>query len=505
MSDTFSPRWQPYFLALVFLMAAMSGGVFFYAWSFHANFLIEATCDTAAYHSTVVNLISGHGFRTSAWAGPNILGQHSVLILALVAAFYAVAPYLQTLILLQIVSVYSSVIPLYWIALYRLKKVSGAFFVAFIALISPFFFNLALVPFHPEILMLPFVFWAYYFYQRNRVIGFCAMMGLAMSCTELAALIFISLGIGLLMDSRGSVEKKKFAFLALASGVFWIVFYFEWLLPAIYQPIQRNLFLEHYSQLGFSSPFDLIRFAAKHATLFVFAPFDAERWLHVVEIAGPVFVLALASWESFPILFLPSYSVFLMDADRFFFRHHAYYFQYAFFAGCLGLICLLTHLEKRSILKRISCVVILIMTLLTTFDAWIYADQNPQYRRDEFNGKLISIFDAIPRSAGVFCQHRYSGFLSNRVNMVMGDLAELNVDFDALIERRYPETNVHSGQIDFIVCDLRSGQCDQRELSFVLDEYNKRKTAIAALLQSGTWRVWWQQNEVIILKRMSKS
>ena len=122
-------------------------------------------------------------------------------------------------------------------------------------------------------------------------------------------------------------------------------------------------------------------------------------------------------------------------------------------------------------------------------------------RNEPFSATLHQVFDSIPREAGVYSPHRYSAYLSSRPNMVMGDLADENLDFDAMIESRYPLTDVHAGQIDYLVCDLQNDQPGWRSTDFDPNKTKHRSDNVNKLVQSGQWQVFWHQDDVVILKR----
>jgi hypothetical protein len=87
---------------------------------------------------------------------------------------------------------------------------------------------------------------------------------------------------------------------------------------------------------------------------------------------------------------------------------------------------------------------------------------------------------------------------------VMGDLRDKNLDFDAMLNARFAETNVHPEQIDYIVCDFLNDQCGGRQTGYDPDMAKRRAENVDHLLESGQWQTFWLQNNVIILKRTGK-
>jgi len=123
-------------------------------------------------------------------------------------------------------------------------------------------------------------------------------------------------------------------------------------------------------------------------------------------------------------------------------------------------------------------------------------------REEALSTALHKAFDKIPKDAGVYCPHRFSAYLSNRQNMVMGDLRDEDLDFKAMINNRFSITNVSSKQIKYIVCDLLSDQCGWVQDDFNQNVTNIRIANVNRLTQSGQWQLRYNQDNVIILQRI---
>ena len=82
--------------------------------------------------------------------GPNILGSHTTFLLLLLVPIYKMAPSVDTLFILQVWGVYSTVIPLYLVAQELLRRPLVAFVVAALALASPLLLRMAVAPLHLE-------------------------------------------------------------------------------------------------------------------------------------------------------------------------------------------------------------------------------------------------------------------------------------------------------------------------------------------------------------------
>lgn len=469
----------------------------------HWNFMIIA-CDTAAYQSAIVNTLHGNWFRDTAYDGPNILGLHTTLVLLLVAPVYALFPFPDTLFILQVCGVYSTVIPLYLVALELLRKPIAAFLIAGAALASPLLLHMAMAPFHPETWIGAAVLWSFYCYLRNRAIGYWISFGFAAGCGEQAALIYVVLGVALLMIDDGLAWRKRYGVWSLGAGLGWLVFAEAVILPLMRTPGQQNMLANHYSNWGIQSIPELMAALAKNPGQGVELVLSPSRWMHVAEMVGLPLVLALFSRRSLVLLAIfPAY--FLMSEQEFFLLFHAYYLQFAFLAGYFGLIFFLGRHETSTRVGTTVIVGTVIANLLCSYSAFgVYAGLDAG-SYEELNNALLAAFNKIPKDAGVYGPHRFSDYLSNRPNMVMGDLADENLDFKAMLDARFSLTNVHPEQIDYIVCDALNDQIGWRQADYSQDTANRRIANVKKLIQNGQWQQCFSLKYVVILQRVGKA
>ncbi len=491
---------ERFYLAVLSAMASVvAATVLSFALYLHWNFVMIA-CDTAGFQSAIVNTLHGNWFRDSAYDGPNLLGQHSFFVVLLLVPIYALFPYVQTLFVLQIVGVYSTVVPLYLVTREIVGQAGTAFLVAAGALASPLLLHMALAPFHVETWFSAAVLWSYYFYRRDRARAFWLSFCFAVSCAEQVAMIYVALGLALVVFEDGVPWRRKYGVFALAGGLAWLVFSFGVLFPLMHRPEQDSVMADHYSQWGVNSTMGLIAAVWGDPFKAVLMWLGPGRWFHLLELVGLPLALAFLSRRSL-ILLLPFPLYFLMAKLQFYLYFHAYYFQFAFFAGYMGLAIFLARSE---VSKRIGQATIAatilgnVLTATVAISTYVIFGANGG---EELNGAIHREFDRISRDAAVYSPHRYSAYLSNRDNMVMGDLREDDLDFDAMIEAKAKTTDVHAAQIDYIVCDVDNDQCGWRQDNYDTETSKKRAANIQRLLESGEWKLFWNQSNVIILKR----
>jgi uncharacterized membrane protein len=488
-----------YLVLLSVLAAAVAGAMTVFVLGLHRNFLTIA-CDTATFQNVIVNTLDGRWFRDTAYNGPNLLGLHSVLALALVAPVYAIFPSPDTLFILQIWGIYSAVIPLYLVAVEMTQRRPMSFLVALSALASPLFLHMAAAPYHPESWIIAAVLWSYYFYRRNRPVGFWIALGVAVTSGEQAGPIYIALGAALLLFDDGLAWRRRYGKYTLTAGLAWMVLAVGLLAPLMHVPGQQNLIAYHYSQWKSGSAGGLALALAQNPAGALGTLLSPARWLHLFLFVGLPLAAAFLSRRSL-ILLLPFPVFFLMCDQEFYLSFHAYYYQFAFFAGYFGLLLFLARWDIASRLGGMVLTFVFFLNILIFCSALGGYQLLNAGRDDEFSSVLRRAFAGIPREAGVYGPHRYSAYLSNRDNMVMGDLRDENLDFNAMIESRYLLTDVHAGQIDYIVCDLQNDQCGWRRSGFDPTTAQRRADNLKKLVQSGQWQLCWNQNDVVILKR----
>jgi uncharacterized membrane protein len=490
---------QSYFLLLAAIAVLVAAFMTAFVLDLNRNFLTSAA-DTSIYRNTLVNLLHGHGFRVTAYSGPSLLGQHSVFVLLLIAPLYALFPFVETLLSLQVWVVYSAVLPLYLIAREILQKPWAAFFVALLGMASPLFFQMAAAPFHTESGILAAILWSYYFYRRNRAVGFWISFGLAVSCAEQAGLLYAALGVALLCVDDGLAWRKRFAKFALIGGVAWLIFAVGLLIPAMYRPGQLNVMRYHYSQWDVQSGPQLIVAVAKNPLEAIQYLLSPLRWLYVLQVVGLPLGLAFLYPRTL-ILLAPFPFYFLLDDHEFFLDFHAYYFQFAFFAGYLALI---SFLERPGPSWRGNAILLAAAgaTLLALYPLAQTFPELARGRNETFNATLRRAFATIPPAAAVYGPTRFSAYLSNRTNFVVGDLRDENLDLKAKLDAETDFTGVPYQQINYIVCDILNDQCGWRLGHNFSPELAKIRAAnINRYIASGQWQIFWNQDNVVILRR----
>jgi uncharacterized membrane protein len=489
-----------FYLTVIAVLAVLAWGVVtLMALLLHRNFLTIA-CDTTVLQNAIINTIHGHWFANNGAGGPNVLGSHTTFLLLLVIPFYIIAPYPETLFALQTAGVFSTIFPLFLLGRDFGLKPLLAFCIAATGLLSGFLIHMAMAPFHLETWIAAAALWSYHFYLRGNLTGFLISLLVAVCCGEQAALIFIALGLGLLLVRDDLAWRRRFGWISLGAGVAWIILDVGIVTPSAAGSSPFNIFAYNYADWGVKSASGLPGAMARHPQNVIAHLINPYRWGHVVSVIGLLLVAAFFSWRSL-LLLLPMPAYLLMSQQEFFLYFHAYYYSFAFFAGYIGLLSVLGRVDPAGRLTVIGLSLFWLVAVMTLCDAMGYYYQLAGGVDEPFSTTIRAVFARIPSTATVYGPHRFSVYLSNRENFVMGDLPLKGEDFKAMVDAEFNKTNVHASQIDFIVSDFWTDQCGWRRGFLNSEKTQARSDAITRLVATGKWQVFWQDHDVAVLQR----
>lgn len=183
--------------------------------------------DLGIFAQAVWNTLQGDLFFSSIKENINLLGDHVSPILILATPFYAIWPDPRMLILLQAIAAASAFFPL---ALIARDKLKGRPFVMVFLLMYFFYQPMRAAlheDFHPEVLAEPFLWWAFLFLDRGRVIRFLACLALAVTGKE------NFLGIAFMLGFYAFVWKRMrvLGILVMLGAAGLFIWETKWLVP----------------------------------------------------------------------------------------------------------------------------------------------------------------------------------------------------------------------------------------------------------------------------------
>ena len=189
--------------------AAIAGGItLFLLLSSYLSYTTSPSVSTGVYLQMMESLRSGFSFDTTLEFGGEVshLAAHVSPIFLVYLPFYAVIPSPVTLLVLQVLAVYSAVIPL-WL-LCRRKGLSPALSAAVCGLLCffPAVWGGASGSFHEYALLLPLLLWLIWALESRKKILVWILAALTLCVRETCAIHLFTLGLYRLLENRKAAE-----------------------------------------------------------------------------------------------------------------------------------------------------------------------------------------------------------------------------------------------------------------------------------------------------------
>jgi uncharacterized membrane protein len=214
-------------------------GVFAVAFSVLAGLrhheLGSSKYDLGNYTQAVWNTAHGRLFEATGDTGDQMLrlGAHVEPILVLFAPLWWIWPSALMLLTVQAVALASGALPVYWLARKHLGSTAAARRLALAYLLYPSLGLLALHEFHAVALAIPFLLFATWYLDEDRLAPFVVWAVLAAATKEQMGLVVAGLGVWYVLKHR---RYRNGGIIALA-GLAWSLFAFLLVIP-------------HYAQAG---------------------------------------------------------------------------------------------------------------------------------------------------------------------------------------------------------------------------------------------------------------
>jgi len=340
------------------VMAAIVCYAFLLGWICQAKYRAfgYTDFDLAVHTQSVWNIL--HGSMDSSILGIPFLGNHMVLILYLIAPFYALCS--SPLLLLHI---QTAILALGAWGIYKLaqRELSDGWGLAFalLYLIYPPLIYMNLYEFHPIALASTFLIFATYFYRTDRFRAFWGFLALAMLCQENVALIVMAFGLYALIERR----SRKWVWVPIAVGLLYFVLVVVIVMPRLNRYVQMY---SMYSHLGASFP-EVMKNAATHPGLVMKSMWNPERLTFFNLLFAPLGYLSLLS----PFSLIPAAPVFLQrllssraTESSLIFHYQAEFIPFVFAAAIHGLHRVL-HYNSHAVTRKVLLSLLLVFPLLT--------------------------------------------------------------------------------------------------------------------------------------------
>lgn len=178
-------------------------------------------------HDQAIWLLA-HGESFDTVRGLPVFGHHATFAFYLLVPFQWLGAGPNVWNVLQVIAIASAAVPIYLLARHRLGSTWWACALAVVWLLQPSLQFFAWETFHPEVMAIPFVLWAYWFGELRRWVPFVVMLVLAMAWKEDVSLLVAGLGVLYLIRNR-----RRVGAMVVAGGLAWFGVFGAWLVPHV--------------------------------------------------------------------------------------------------------------------------------------------------------------------------------------------------------------------------------------------------------------------------------
>jgi uncharacterized membrane protein len=206
-------------------------------------------------HDQAIWLLA-HGQTFDTVRGLPVFGDHAMF------AYYLLAPLVwlgagpTAWNVLQVVAIAAGTVPIYLLARKRLHNPWLAAVLGMVWLLQPTLQFFVWETFHPEVMAIPFLLWAYYLGEERRWAPFVVCLLIALCWKEDISLFVI--GLALLYLIRG---RRRLAAAVGALGLTWFIVIGSWMVPTLAGG--KAVYGDYYGELG-QTPAQVIQTSVTH-------------------------------------------------------------------------------------------------------------------------------------------------------------------------------------------------------------------------------------------------
>lgn len=254
--------------------------------------------DLSFYEQAVWNTVHGRFLQVSATDfSSSLLGTDAILILALMAPFYAIVPSFYTLLFLETLVVGLSALPVYWLARERLRSRWAGLMLAITYLLIPSVSNGNLYEWRERLMAMGFLLFAFYFYQRGNFKTFMLFAALAMCCRPENGLVLAMLALYGYISGYNKKFGWRFIWGPLMVGLIWFIVVVAVVIPGSSSGGSFAL-AQNYGQLG-ASPSEILKNVVTnpvHSWQIIFTPDSTfSKLIYIPLLLLPLLFLSLGS------------------------------------------------------------------------------------------------------------------------------------------------------------------------------------------------------------------
>lgn len=217
--------------------------------------------------------------------GLNVFGDHASYVLVLLSPLYWIWDDVRALLLFQTVALAIGALPVYWIALDKLKNRYAGLAFSLAYLLYPALEWSNRDHFHPETIATPALLFAFYYATKEKYLPFALFSIIAVSTREDVAIIIFLLGLYVAWK-----HSRKAGLITMAASAVWLV-----LLMKVLFPFFNGYGFFHVGNFAYlgNGPVEVIRNTVFSPVSFLSQILVERKLLYLLHVFGPVAFLPL--------------------------------------------------------------------------------------------------------------------------------------------------------------------------------------------------------------------
>lgn len=423
----------------------------------------------------------------------NIWGAHFYLIVLLLIPFYAIFQQPLFLLFLQSLFLGLAAFPLYLLARIKLNKTwSLCISLAYLLYPSVGFINLFET--HFEIYEIFFIFFALYYFEKEKFKKYLVFIFLTLACKENAALIVFMLGIYAGLRKK----SKRWILVPCLISVIWFFVAIRLVIPyfAKYAKLYAGgfMFTVYYQHLG-KNIFEMAKNVLLHPIIFLNFALTPPKFLYLIQLFIPLGFLSLLS----PAILFIAFPIFMQNLLSSVATHHQIYYQYVallipfiFYAAIISLHKLLIH---KTLLRWEKVLIIVFLTIVISASIFLGSPQTSMfkffraYRLDVEAVNKAALVKSMPLDAAVMASFQFLPHLANRANLYSAHF--LSTGFKMYTSSKYQPPE----ELDYFLIDFN-------EPLLISSFFNSNSSDnIRNFLEEKNFRVVKAFGDIVLFKR----
>lgn len=229
--------------------------------------------------------------------------EHFAPIYIVLSPLYLIFDTPVTLLVLQAVMLALTALPIYYIAMLKLKNPFVAYALSISYLLCPHIHCANLFDFHQEVLEGFLILSGFYFILKDKKILASILLFLAFLCKEDVSLNVIPLALLLIFK-----EKKKIGIPILVVSIIWFIVTVKLIIPSYNEVGEGHIFFAvRYGWLG-SNPFEIMKNIILNPFKVIEHIFTLDKIAVVIRMLLPIAFLNLANLWGFSLFVLPLFA-----------------------------------------------------------------------------------------------------------------------------------------------------------------------------------------------------